>query len=73
MNLLENEIYNSSSPIWKEDFTAVGSTGDVMSAASPAGSSIAPSPSSAIGPASVGPASVGPSSVGPGSVGRGQL
>jgi histone acetyltransferase len=62
LNMLEAEIYNSSSPIWREDLTTSG--GDVMSASSPLGSSIAPSPS-------MGPGSVGPSSVGPASVGRG--
>lgn len=72
MNLLENEIYSSSSPIWREDFISTAGS-DVMTAASPAGSSIAPSPSSAPGPASVGgPGSVGPGSVGPTSVGRGK-
>ena len=65
LNLLETEIYGTSSPIWREDF-ASATAGEVMNVASPAGSSIAPSPS-------MGPGSVGPSSVGPASVGRGLL
>ncbi len=72
--MLESEIYNSSSPIWKDDFTSsgVGGANDMITAPSPAGSSAAMSPSSILGPASVGPASVGPASVGPASVGRGK-
>ena len=86
LNQLETEIYNSASPIWRDDFATSGARpGSDLGVGSPMGSNIAPSPSamgpSSVGPASVGPASVGlfgpgsvgPSSVGPGSVGPGSV
>ena len=86
LNQLETEIYNSASPIWRDDFATSGvRPGSDLGVGSPMGSNIAPSPSamgpSSVGPASVGPASVGlfgpgsvgPSSVGPGSVGPGSV
>ena len=56
LSILENEIYNASSPIWREDFNQ---TPEALTAPSPASSSITPSHSPA-GPSSVpaGPGSV---------------
>lgn len=72
---METEIFNSFSPIWRDDFSTAGMGGvnDMITARSPAGSTAALSPLSGMGPSSVGggPGSVGPLSVGPGSVGRG--
>ncbi len=47
--MLEQEIYNSSSPIWREDFNQ---TPDALAIPSPAGSSITPTHSPAAGPSS---------------------
>ena len=49
LSLLEQEIYNSSSPIWREDFNQ---TPEALAIPSPAGSSVTPTPSPAAGPAS---------------------
>ena len=40
LSILENEIYNASSPIWREDFNQ---TPEALTVPSPAGSSITPS------------------------------
>lgn len=49
LNYLENEIYNSNSPIWHADFNQ---TPEALAVPSPAGSSKTPTPSPAAGPAS---------------------
>lgn len=49
MSVLEQEIYNSQSPIWREDFNQ---TPEALAIPSPAGSSITPTSSPAAGPAS---------------------
>lgn len=49
LSLLEQEIYNSLSPIWREDFNQ---TPEALAIPSPAGSSITPTASPAAGPAS---------------------
>ena len=49
LSLLEQEIYNPQSPIWREDFNQ---TPEALAIPSPAGSSITPTSSPAAGPAS---------------------
>lgn len=50
LSLLEQEIYNSHSPIWREDYNQTPEALAIIP--SPAGSSITPTSSPAAGPAS---------------------